>query len=459
MENDTLRENIRRWVPWLVSTTILSGVGLGILTVVASYRGYKPDPPAFALMLLLLLFALGTMTALLFLTKENFKATVAGFTLMLSGPAALWFGGTLIIMGTPTIRDHLFQTFTLPDAVDKLETAILSIELNSGWIAYRDWKTKNSPEYDQQVVQKEGSVLSELLENAFTFPASLKEERPLLRSPHIGTAFFYFPSYVIKFQMISGHQPDGTDGAQIFFSSRSNTDNSPSKAFLIGATSDSNRLTGISKGITDATVQRDHYGWERVSGRDIRCLNIVKYTDGNSGLQDRILIDMKKFTYTDGQIDLAIRNYQWPVAAQIWRMKGSVGTTVHEIPLLFRRYDSGSVTSLLKHESPVSSELLTWFTAVDEYLARDESEEADVDEAKTTQSTKAFLRTIKSDIISSMQTLGYHLSDDSKFRDLLQPSIEPKGAAEFRAENATDVSVILVRPKPDVNAALIRSRT
>jgi hypothetical protein len=455
MEDVTLRENIRRWVPWLVSVTILSGVGLGILTVVASYRGYKADPPAFALMLLLLLFALGTMTALLFLTKENFKATVAGFTLMLSGPAALWFGGTLVIIGTPTIRDHLFQSFTLPDAVDKLEDAILSIELNSGWIRYRDWKAINSRDFDPLVVQKEGSILSELLENAFTFPA--KQERTLLSSPRISAAFFYFPGYVIKFQMISGRQPEGADAAHIFFSSRSNTDNSPSKAFLIGTTRDNG--LDIRKGTTDATVQRDHYGWERVTGRDIRCLNVVKYTDGSSALEDRILIDMKKFTYVDGELDLAILNYEWPVEAQIWRMKGSVGTAAHEIPLLFRRYDTGIVTSLLKHESSVSSELLMWFAAVDDYLANDRSEQVDVDSARETQSAKTFLRTIKSNMISSMRSGGYDVSDNAKFQDFLPSSIEPKGVAEFHAENATDVSVVLVKPKFDRSATLIRPRT
>jgi hypothetical protein len=473
MDDVTFRDSVRRLVPWLLAATIISGVGLGALTVLASYRGHRLEPSAFALMLLLLLFALGTMTTLLFVTKENFTASMPGFTLALSGPAALWFGGTLMLISVPSIHDNLFDSFSLPTAVDALEQDILSIERKSDWTLYRDWKDANKGEFYEQLIKNEGSLLSELLENAFTFPSpadkKLRKQRPLLVSPHISTVFLYFPDYVLKFQMISGHQEADTDGANIFFSYRANadTEKGATKALLIGDTSDDlGSLVGMDHGVTEATVQEDHYGWEHVPGKNIRCLNIVKYHDGGSAKQDRILVDMKKFSYdTGGQMDLAILNYDRIVKAQIWRMKGSVGTTAQETPLLFRESGASDLTRALNYlagetsaaddngpyPAHVISELTDWFKVIDVYL-----DNVPLKKDDATAATQAFLRDIKKEMISSLQNLGYgsgKLSDSSKFEDLLQ--IRAKGHAAFHGDNVTDVSVVLVRPTtPGASASL-----
>jgi hypothetical protein len=474
-----VRDNIPRWVPWLVSFTILAGVGLCIFMVTESYLGHQPQPAAFTSMLFLLLFALGTLTAMLFITKESFRATAGNYTLMISGPAALWFGGTLLIIGTPAIRQELFKAFTWPETITALESNILSIEQNSGWITYRDWKAKNN-DYAQQVISNERSLVSELLENAFTFPAPRGRENdaPLLVSPHISTVFFYFPKYVLKFQMISGHQQDNASEVDIFFANRSTDESRLSKALLIGDTTDNDGpASAIAKGITETTVQQDHFGWEPIIGvKNVRCLNVVKYYDGNSRDEDRILVDMKKFTNreTGGQADLMVLNYERKIAggSKMWRMKGSVGTTAHQVPLLFREYDSGNLALLSQvrdtnqttadngeYSINVQQELSSWFALLDAYLKFGPSRQGDDTEKSANVSTQAFLQNIRSDMVASLKALGYQLSDEGSFQALLQPNIKPRGVAAFHVENATDVNVVLIKPKLDVSAAVPSSRS
>jgi len=110
--------------------------------VIGTYRGVPLEPPTFILMLFLLLFALGTLTAMLFVTSESFKATSGGYGLMIGGPAALWFGGTLLIIGVPFIHDGIFKPVTWPQTIEGLEQNILDLERSAGWISYDVWKRK-----------------------------------------------------------------------------------------------------------------------------------------------------------------------------------------------------------------------------------------------------------------------------------------------------------------------------
>jgi hypothetical protein len=449
-----VREDIPKWIPWLVSAAVISGIGLSIYVVV---QNIFSQPATFVLILFLVLFALSTLTAMLFVTTGRFTVTAPGYTLMVSGPAVIWLGGTLLMIWEPSISGRLFSPLASPDSVEALEKGIVDVEKSSHWIDYQTWKSANR-DFDEQIKDNERALLSELLENAFTVL-----NPHLLKSPRVTTAFLYFKHYVVKFQMVSGQQEDDAPEADIFFANRA-TDGDSSKLKKALLIADANKANGrpmrITNGYTEATVARDHFGWEPVSGKsDIRYLSIVRYYDGNSRQQDRIIIDMKKHTKGAGTIDLAALNYENPIAAKsvMWRMKGSAATALGQMPLLFRPYDAGNLALLFRHSSgsdsmddaryaaAVRPDLFDWLSLIDNYLGVN-TQDLEPQQASDTRAVQRFLTDLKSDIGLSMKDLGYEIPDPLTFSDLLQDSMKPRGVASFHIQDARDVFVALIKP-------------
>jgi hypothetical protein len=451
---DTVRTNIPPWVPALASFAIFVGIGLCVYLVYQSSQGRPITPITFFLALFMLLFALCTLTAMLFITSERFEASTGQFSLMIGGPAAIWFGGTLAIMYSP-IHDKLFRAYEWPETIKALEKTILDIEGHAGWITYSDWKRKNG-DYYEQIVNEERALLSELLENGFSYPATDSSPRPLLKAPTISTAFLYFPKFIVKFQMLSGERQDNADKTNIFYASRATDSAASPTTALLCAAPDANGNLNIRRDITQLVPDKYSHGWQTVRGAKIQCLLAALYKDADrTSRQDRILIDMKKFT-TDtksgGSVDIAVLNYQYPIAkgSIIWQMKGSVGTSTREVPLVFRSYETGNLPSLFTHAkaseadmrgrddpryaAKVRGELSAWLKRVDEYLSQDPDEH-----------DKLFFMPLKSEMASELKGLNFDIDPSRTLVNLVGP--DPKGVAAFHVKNATDVSVIFIKPQ------------
>jgi hypothetical protein len=361
------------------------------------------------------------------------------------------------MMSTP-LYGKLFNPFDWPDTIEKLERNILDVERNSGWQTYTDWNRKNR-DFSEQVIYTERALIADLLEAAFSFsnPHQTQGQVYLLKSPYVTTAFLYFPRFIVKFQMVSGQMEDGANEADVFFDNRATDGSTPTKALLVA---DTDAATGkparIIKGLTETKVDPEHFGWERLRTPQIRYLLVVRYGDGGSRRQDRLLIDMKKFTKAAGTIDLAIVNYEYPIAATsgMWRMKGSVGTRMNQVPLLFRPYDSGNLPLLFSHQQDVQSpmskrddaryaaivqpHLSVWLALIDDYL-----KSGPVGDGEAHQ----FLTSLKKEMGDSLRKLDYSLSEPITYANLNLISPKAAGVAAFHVENATDVSVVLVKPR------------
>jgi len=457
-----VREQLPAWIPALVSFAIVSGIVLCGFVVWQGYQNKSMQPAIFLLVLFLLLFALGTLTAMLFVTNEKFDANIAGFSLMIGGPAALWFGGTLLIAFTPLYK-QLFNPFAWPDTVPKLERTILDIEQRMGWKLYDQWKVDNL-RFAQQVVYGERGLLSELLENAFAFPNPMdpNEEkfqnvRNLLKSPRIVTAFLYFPEFAVKLQAISGDIEDGAPKAELFFANRASNGSDPRKGLFFADVDSAGTPTKINAGIIETNVVPDNFGWEVTRNPKVRSLMVARYDDGSSSKQDRLVVDMKKFTRNAGTIDLAALNYEYPMdpSSIMWRMRGSSGGSRGQVPLVFRRSDIGSLASLHapysdqpvgsaeddpRYAAKVQQALVPWMKLVDEYVKRP------FKPGEQPPADRQFLVNVRDEIASVLtKKLGFVLEQPITFEKLL--AVKPKGASAFHVESAEDVNIVLIKPR------------
>jgi len=452
---DQVRQNVPIWVPLTASFAILVGISLCAYLV---FNGDTIRPTSFFLALLMILFSLGTLTAMLFTSSASFKATTGQFSMMIAGPAAIWFGGTFAIMLSP-MGTQMFRAYEWPETIAKLENTITDPEQAAGWMPYSDWKKENNKAFYEQVTNEERTLLSELLENAFTFPrmGGGDRQRSLLKAPEITTAFLYFPKLIVKFQMVSGKRQDETyDGkTDLFFGSRATDDRSPKTSLLCADAGSAGNLT-IRSDIVEFDRTPNSHGWQKVAGENVNCLLAARYEDvDRTQKQDRILIDMKKFTNETrfgDTINLAIWNYKYPIAREsvMWQMKASVGTRSSKVPLVFRSYDTGNLPSLFAHaamagtgaptqDDPryavnVQKKLAMWLKLVDDYLHQDPDEWA-----------RLFYAPLQADIAAQLKEISYSIGDSPSLSDLL--SATPKGVSAFHVKNATDVSIVFVKPQ------------
>ena len=459
-----LRRDIPQWVPWLVSLAIVTGIGLCIYAVV---QGSFEKPASYVLILFLVLFSLSTLTGILFVTDAKFNVTTANYALMVSGPAAIWLGGTLVMLLVPDIRKALFEppnSLTLPQTIQALEKNIMDAQKMLRWASYDEWKIQNVV-FKENVVFQERALLSELLEAAFTVPNPHRAESQtphseLLRSPHISSAFLYFPKLIVKFQAVTGQVEEGQDHADIFFANRA-TDFSKPKQVLFIATRgiDSNTPGEIINVVS--SLEKEALGWyhvDRDASGSIRYLLVNRYEDAEedvsaTAMEDRILVDLKRYTKDTGTIDLAILNYERRIAAQtyIWQMRGAVGASLNQVPLVFRSFDAGSLPKSFAHQTDkcddaryaagVQKTLSVWLSMIDDYMQRKDAKQA----------VRSFLAELKSDIVKSMRDdLKYSVAEPATFSSLLQVlppnGITPKGISAFHWENASDVALVLVKP-------------
>ena len=464
-----LRRDIPPWVPWLVSLAIVTGIGLCIYVVV---QDSVQKPSSYVLILFLVLFSLSTLTGILFVTDAKFNVTTANYVLMVSGPAAIWLGGTLVMLLVPDIRKALFEppnSLTPQQTIQALENSSMEAQKKLHWASYEDWRVQNVV-FKTNVVYDERDLLSELLEAAFTVPNPHRAESQtphseLLRSPHISSAFLYFPKLIVKFQAVTGQVEEKQDHADIFFANRA-TDGSKPKQVLFIATKgiDSNTPGEIINVVT--SLEKEALGWyhvDRDASGSIRYLLVNRYGDAKkddasaSEREDRVLVDLKRYTKDTGTIDLAILNYERPIAAQtfMWQMRGTVGGPLNQVPLVFRPFDGGSLPKSFAHQTDnqtdkcddaryaagVQKTLLVWLSMIDSYMQ----------EKDANQTVRSFLAELKSDIVKSMRDdLNYSVAEPATFSSLLQVlppnGITPKGISAFHWESASDVALVLVKP-------------
>jgi hypothetical protein len=435
-----VRHNLPIWVPWLVCPTVLTGVGLVVFMVYQGSLGKTLEPPSFFMALFLLLFSLGTLTAMLFVTSEKFTISSGNISVALVGPAAIWLGGTFAIMMNDSMKDTLFASYKWPTTIAGLEDTILAVERGSGWIPYSDWKIDNR-DYHDIIVKRERKISGELLENAFSFPSS---DRNLLKRPKIVTAFLYFNDAIIKLQAISGRREEGATQADIFFANRASGEKDPLKAIFF-AGNHQPKPHAIWSGLTEHNPTADRFGWVDIQGdKWVHCLIVAKYSreDPKEDMRERqdwLVTDMKKFSRHPGTLDLAILNYGQEIESVMWRMKASVGTTKRLVPLIFNPTGSRHQD----HAAKVLGQLVEWMPLLDAY------------EQGTRPSSieRNFLKNLKKDLLQVKAPTAESNVDVEKetFVSALSANLDDhtalKGKSAWQVERAEDVNVTLVKPK------------
>jgi hypothetical protein len=459
------RRDVPPWVPWLVCLAIVTGIGLCIYAVV---QGSFEKPASYVLILFLVLFSLSTLTGILFVTDAKFNATTTNYALMVSGPAAIWLGGTLVMLLVPDIRKALFEppnAPTISQMIQALEDNSADAQKKLHWASYEDWRIQNGV-FKTNVVYDERGLLSELLEAAFTAPNPHRAESQtphseLLRSPHISSEFLYFPKLIVKFQAVTGQVEKGQDHADVFFANRATDGSKPKQVLFIASKgNDSNTPGEIINVVT--SLEKEALGWYHVdpdASGSIRYLLVNRYGDDNASAserEDRVLVDLKRYTKETGTIDLAILNYERKIAAQtfMWQMRGTVGGPANQVPLVFRSFDAGSLSKSFAHQADkadkcddaryaagVQKTLSVWLSMIDDYMQ----------EKDANQAVRSFLVELRNDMVKSMRDdLKYSVAEPATFSSLLQVlppnGITPKGISAFHWENASDVALVLVKP-------------
>jgi hypothetical protein len=502
-DQDT-RQKLPGWVPLLLGPAILLGLGVAAFLIWIWWKGKPFEPGPFYLSVLLLLFSLGMLTSLVFSTNSSLQGNFGKVSLIVTGPAVLWLGGTIYMMKDATIQRALFAPYLWPSTLQGFEDNVLSVEKESGWMPYKEWKIRNR-NYHELMIKGERNLASELLENAFSYPNPADETlagRNLLEESHVATAFLYFDDFVVKFQAISGQREDQAADAQVFFANRSaEGEKSPLQAiFFASPKADKKEPGAIMAGLTETTATPERYGWETVQGEDdIYCLIVVKYEAGSPNVkvsqkQDSLITDMKKFTRGQGTLDLAIFNFSHRIASTstMWRMKGSVGTMKRQIPLVFRRHDSGRIKTEGKapddpgNAARVWERLSPWMPLLDEYLTRGKPSELvksdapvefgelgnsgepakSVDPAKPVNPAKPgepakagksdkrareFLEALRVTMTAALKEHDSKVGDLANFEKVLAAAAGDKtiarGVVAFHVEQAEDVNVALVKPQ------------
>lgn len=146
--------------------------------------------------LLLIFFAISTVSALLFSAKASLTADWKGTTIAVGGPAALWLVG-LVIFAT-RFPESAIGDQTLGGMLDRTWQE----DQRHGWIDYPNWK-KDLDSFSSILGTGESTTLQNLLWSAHYDPPG-----PKLHDVQVATVFLYFPKYTVKLQRLQGH-PDG----------------------------------------------------------------------------------------------------------------------------------------------------------------------------------------------------------------------------------------------------------
>jgi hypothetical protein len=306
--------------------------------------------------LLLLFFAISTVSALIFNAKASLGGSVWGLTLALGGPAVLWIVALVI-----------FTRF-YPEAELKKETTLQSLaqqvwsaQERNGWKDYDTWKTERGDAFGDVLGVNETQTLKNLFWNVY-----YRSPGQRLENVQITTVFLYFgPKYTMKFQRIRGNRESTSAepftlhyGAQ----TSNNTGNSGS-VLLVGR---NNGSLHLKENYFDGESRPE----QALEQTDIDCLIVSWYDDEVTRDGDYITADMKEFaTNHRGDLRLGVATFKPMQDVQSWWLGGRTVTDKDDVlPLAFRKMRQAWQTDL----GAVEDELQPWLQLLDKAMASED---------------------------------------------------------------------------------------
>jgi hypothetical protein len=393
----------------------------------------------YRIIIILLFFALSCVSSLLFASNAEIRGNIGALTLVIAGPAAVWFGGFLLFdrifpedKAFPLAAPHDWTT------IDGFAKLLRDREHQLGWEMYSEWRNRVSDTYMKLFTRgNEEYICKNLLEAACFAHGKNRIERV-----SVATAFFYFyngalekdPGYIVKIQRIVGIKRDLNPAYIRFTSNPSFQQRIPEAVFLDGR-NNKDRLT-IADAFTDLNregVRKE--GFHAVLHERVDCCIVSGYSDYPTNREDYALVDLSRFSSTNlGQVVFGVLMPNVTKDFTIHTMRGSLFVPKDDTPLSFltQHPEVSGDTQLLNEK------LGPWLVAIDEGLANAGDHKLEI-EARST------LERIRDEIGQRISTLpGWDESQPFSFTALFK-AFQPIHTRSFHIDKAHDVTLVLLR--------------
>lgn len=253
-----------------------------LLSVYLTIEASSASNPVFIyrVALLLLFFAISTVSALIFNAKASLHGNFGGMVLAIGGPAVLWIVALVIFTRfypEDGIRVATLQSMVLHDWDSQVE---------SGWRDYRGWKADIGDSFRDILGVKEVETLKNLFWNVYYDPPGSR-----LANVRIGKVFLYLgPKYTIKFERIRATRDSASEAPFVLnYGGQASNDTGTSYSVLLVGSDNGSTLTLKDVPHNDASTE------QRFETTDIDCLIVTWYDDEVTRDGDYITADMKEF--------------------------------------------------------------------------------------------------------------------------------------------------------------------
>jgi hypothetical protein len=341
------KSNAQRELIWVAMALATGALCTAVYLTMQPLR----DVLVYRITLLLLFFAISTISALMFATNANLSGNLKGLSLVVGGPSALWL--IALVIFTKFYPEPDLNKFTL----QSLAQEFWKNQQKDGWKDYANWK-QDQVAFSEVLGKGESTTLQHLLWNVdFRSPG----ER--LDQVEITTVFLYFaPKYTMKFQRITGKLSANSFmlnyGAQT-----SNATGTSGSVLLVGR---NNGSLQVKESYFDGESGAEHLMQDEAY---IDCLIVAWYDDEVTPDGDYITVDMKRFsTRHHGSLKLGVAAFKPMQDIRSWWLLQRVVTDEDELlPLAFREMHQPSQPDLLA----VEGGLLPWLQVLDKAIDPD----------------------------------------------------------------------------------------
>lgn len=340
----------REQLVWIAVGMAAAALATAVYLTIQS--GATRDLFVYRVTLLLLFFAISTVSALIFNAKANLGGNVWGLTLALGGPAVLWIVALVIFT-----RFYPEVNLTNEATLQGLVRGVWESQQKSGWKDYSGWKAENGDDFADVL----GANETETLRNLF-WGVYHRTPGQRLENVQIATAFLYLgPKYTLKFQRIRGYKESAdSEPFTLYYGGQTSNDTGRSGSVLL-----------IGRDTGSLRVKESYYDGESkpeqaLDQNDLDCLIVSWYTDEVTGDGDYITTDLKEFaTNHRASLRLGIAAFKPIDAVQSWRLASRTATDKDDVlPLAFREMRHGWQKDL----GAVEGDLRPWLQVLDKAL-------------------------------------------------------------------------------------------
>jgi len=330
----------------------MAAAALATAVYLTIQSGATRDLFVYRVTLLLLFFAISTVSALIFNAKASLGGNMWGLSLALGGPAVLWIVALVIFT-----RFYPEVNLTKEATLQGLAHDVWEGQQRTGWKDYAAWKGETGDDFADVL----GANETETLRNLF-WGVYYRTPGQRLESVQITTAFLYLgPKYTVKFQRIRGYK-ESAESEPFTLYYGGHTSNSTGKSGSVLLVGHDNGSLRVKESYYDGESKPE----QAINQNDVDCLIVSWYTDDVTGDGDYITTDMKEFAASHrGSLRLGIAAFKPMDEVQSWWLASRTTTDKDNIlPLAFRQMRQGWQKDL----GAVEGDLRPWLQVLDKAL-------------------------------------------------------------------------------------------